>query len=117
MPSSAIRSRIRLWIVPAALVLVLAAPMIEEAQAQSDEAVTQAGCQTAWNSASARLTCSTGGDITLSTGQCRIRKECNHWICSTRGCGNMKVANDVTVPLDDVDDLNNCDGNLQVGAC
>ena len=116
MLSTPVRSRIRLWIVPAAFVLALAGPAVEEATAQSGGAVTQADCEAAWNSASASLTCSSGS-ITLSVGQCRIIKECQVYEDTEGGTHLEQKSNDVTVPLDDVDDLNNCDGYLQVGAC
>ncbi len=100
----------------AAIALALAGSAIPEATAQSGGAVTQADCEAAWNSASARLTCSSGS-ITLSGGQCRIVKECQHYEDTDAGTHLAQKSNDVTVPLDDVDDLHNCDGNLWVGAC
>ena len=119
MPPTANRSRTRAMLVLAAFALALAAPAIEEAKAQSGEAVTQADCKTAWNSASARPTCSTTpNDILLSNGQCRIKKACQYYGPGPFGPNQLQhKSNDVTVPVGDVDDLHNCDGDLQVGSC
>ena len=116
MMFTADRLRTRASLVLAAFALALAAPAIEETKAQS---ATVQNCKNAWYSASARPTCSTTpNDILLSGDQCRVKKSCNYY-----GIGSMGVtqllqrANDVTVPLADVDDLHNCDGYLQVGPC
>ena len=117
MPPIANSPRVRASLALAALVLALAGPAVEEAKAQS--AATVQSCKNAWYSASARPTCTTvPNDILLSNGQCRIKKSCKYY-----GIGSMGVtqalykANDVTVPLADVDDLHNCNGELQVGPC
>ena len=119
MPSNAIWSRTRVWLLFAVLTLALAGPAIPEVTAETDGPVTQADCVAAWNNASARLTCSATGLITLSSDQCRIQNDCDkrEFVVSC-GCWLvLSVVNDATFPLADVDDLHNCDGNLQVGAC
>ena len=101
----------------AAIALMLAAPAIEEAKAQS--AATVQNCKNAWNSASARPTCSiTSGIITVSNGQCGIEVYCEQRVwTAAQGWVTNAIYNYTTVPLGDVGDLHNCDGSLQVGAC
>lgn len=119
MPSTAIRSHTRVWLIFAAVALALVGSAIEETKAQSDEAVTVEDCKDAWNSAPARPNCSNvSGDISLSGGQCRIRKSCTYDPTGGLIPNSSQFAfNDVTVPLADVDDLRVCGGQLQVGPC
>ena len=118
MPSYATRST-RVWLVFSALTLALAGSAIEETKAQSDGAVTVQAYQNAWNSAPARLTCSSSpNDILLSGGQCRIKKTCQYYAYGPIGPNQLYLkSNDVTVPIDDVDHLHNCNGTLSVGSC
>lgn len=118
MTSTANRST-GVWLVFAVLTLALAGPVIPETNAQSDETVTVQACRNAWNSASARLTCSSSpNDILLSGGQCRIKKTCQYYAYGPTGPNQLYLkSNDVTVPIDDVDNLHNCNGTLTVGSC
>ena len=117
MTPAANRPRARASLVLAAFVLVLAGPAVEEAKAQS--AATVQNCKNAWNSASARPTCSiTSGIITVSNGQCGIEVYCEQRVwTAAQGWVTNAIYNYTTVPLGDVGDLHNCDGSLQVGAC
>ena len=118
LTSAAIRST-RVWLVFAVLAQALAGPVIPETKARSHEAVTVQACRNAWNSASARPTCSsTPNDILLSSDQCRIKKSCQFYGITDFGVVlSPHKPNDLTVPLAEVDDLHNCDETLTVGAC
>ena len=118
LTSAAIRST-RARLVFAVLAQALAGQAIPEAKVQSDEAGTVQACRNAWNSASARPTCSsTPNDIRLSSDQCRIKKSCQFYGITDFGVVLLQhKPNDLTLPLAEVDGLHNCDETLTVGSC
>ena len=71
--------------------------------------LAQADCLDEWNGSSADETCDQNGILDFGD-RCQI-----HASCGTRS-GDW-VNSTITVSLDDVADLHNCDGSLQVGNC
>ena len=98
---------------------LLPGPAVSPASAQDDdttgqdqEEVTAEQCETRFNSSGANATCSQSirAFSVNSVGQCRIQTACLTTFQQLRSTS-------ITVDLDDVDDLNNCNGSLTVGSC
>ena len=104
MLSTPVRSRIRLWIVPAAFVLVLAGPAVHDTPAR---AATLEQCQNGWGTAPASSSC----DITvygLSGGDtCGIAASCP-------ADDGTTVFTSISLEVDQFPQLRNCDGALTI---
>ena len=96
---------LRISLALAAALLLLGVPALSGAAAP-----TQVDCSLAFTNSPAEDSC-TASSITVSGEQCRVRAYCE------TGYNNDTRVDTVTVPLSDVDDLNNCSGYLTVGSC
>ena len=74
---------------------------------------TQAQCNDEWAESSAADEC-TNEQITPSGDDCVVAASCQY---KSKDGGHGLLQTTITVGLDSVSDLNNCDGSLAVGSC
>ena len=89
--------------------VALAAALLLGAAAPAWADATQAQCNAKWGESSADDSCS-NEQITPTGDNCRITAS-----CTTTYGGN--VSDSITVHLDQVSGLRNCDGDLTLGHC
>ena len=73
---------------------------------------TVAECRAAWDESSAQSTCRNPPEIYVYGNDCMISA-----LCSTDTSSWFTSPAEITECVDDIPDLNNCDGNFQIGAC
>ena len=92
------------------LASLLASPSAHLSSDVVTDEVTEEQCETAWGSSDASTSCSLISTLVNSAGLCGIEAWCSY------GSGYTNSAY-IAVALEDVDDLNNCDGNLTTDDC
>ena len=121
------KNSLRIGIVLAAVLLLIGAPTLGGAQetdcaSSASSAITQE-CQSEWQSSAAMLECShsrvSSAGRSGSTGnKCHISASCLTGVISAVNPSEPQYMSvDIEVCLEDVSDLINCSGNLQVGSC
>lgn len=112
IPSTAIRSRIRIWLLLAALALAAAflAVLATPAAAENPPEPHQDQCENGWESAPAYSSCTanTGGVVALTWG-CKISGKCT----SDDGKANPTS---ISLEVEQFPTLRNCDGTLTLSA-
>ncbi len=78
--------------------------------------LTDDTCEKEWEDSDADDTCR-DETVTVSDFQCKVEAECNYVTAVGGRVYDRWIDNTVYEDLDDVDDLKNCDGHLEVGGC